>query len=261
MMMPQVISVEELRETKKIVSELGAPENFKIGIMVETPAAVQVINELCLEGISFISFGTNDLTQYILAIDRNNSEVQYIYDEMNPAVLSAISYVIRRCKRYGVETSICGQAGSKPEMVKFLVSEGIDSISTNADAAAKISELVAEMEGGKKPEINEQKEEPPKELAQPEQIMPETQKEEIQESQKPQESEVPVPSTSQDNLEQEVMEEEAAEILIQGNEKDEYMPGEGKKQKDIPSLNDSIPVDSSLFNEKEFDLENELKFE
>src|SRR3990172_1375870 len=126
--------------------------------MVETPAAVQIINDLCAEGISFISFGTNDLTQYVLAIDRNNSEVQYIYDEMNPAVLSALSYVIRRCRRYGVETSICGQAGSKEEMVKFLVGEGIDSISVNADAAEKISKLVAELESGKKPEEKNEKE-------------------------------------------------------------------------------------------------------
>jgi len=75
-MFPQVISVEEVREAKKIASKIHFPKNVKIGIMVETPAAVQVINELCEEGIDFISFGTNDLTQYTLAIDRNNEEVQ-----------------------------------------------------------------------------------------------------------------------------------------------------------------------------------------
>lgn len=145
-MMPQIISVNELKESKRIANQLGMPENVKIGIMVETPAAVQIINELCEEGISFISFGTNDLTQYVLAIDRNNEDVQYLYDEMNPAVLSAISFVIRRCKKYGVETSICGQAGSNEDMVRFLVKEGINSISANADAAESISKIVAEIE-------------------------------------------------------------------------------------------------------------------
>ncbi len=146
-MVPQVIKLEEVIETKKIASEIGMPKNVKIGIMVETPAAVQIINSLCEAGISFVSFGTNDLTQYILAIDRNNETVQYLYNEMDPAVLSALSYVIRRCKKYGVETSICGQAGSREEMVKFLLSEGIDSVSVNADAAYTISKLIAELEG------------------------------------------------------------------------------------------------------------------
>jgi pyruvate,water dikinase len=145
-MMPQIISVQEVEETKKIAESLQMPANVKLGIMVETPAAVQIINQLCETGIKFISFGTNDLTQFILAIDRNNEEIQDLYNEENPAVLSAISYVIRRCKRYGVETSICGQAASRESMVRFLMSEGIDSLSVNADAAFKISTLVAELE-------------------------------------------------------------------------------------------------------------------
>ena len=114
--------------------------------MIETPAAVQLIKELCEEGIDFISFGTNDLTQYILAVDRGNEAVQYIYDEMNQAILYQLEYVIRVCKRNKVETSICGQAGSKKEMVKFLVEKGIDSISVNADVASEIADYVKELE-------------------------------------------------------------------------------------------------------------------
>ncbi len=148
-MFPQVISVEEVRAAKKIAAKIGFPSNVKIGIMVETPAAVQIINDLCEEGISFVSFGTNDLTQYTLAIDRNNEDVQNLYNELHPAVLNSISYVIRRCRKYGVETSICGQAGSKPEMVKFLLQEGIDSISVNADAAHAVSLIVNEIESKK----------------------------------------------------------------------------------------------------------------
>ncbi len=144
-MMPQVISVDELKEVKQILKDIKF-DGAKVGVMIETPAAVQIIKDLCDEGIEFISFGTNDLTQYMLAVDRGNIAVQNLYNEMHPAVLYQLSYVIRVCKRNKVETSICGQAGSKKEMVKFLVAQGIDSISVNADAANEISLYVAEIE-------------------------------------------------------------------------------------------------------------------
>jgi len=101
---------------------------------------------LLKEGIDFVSFGTNDLTQYTLAIDRGNESVQYLYNELHPAVLNAIKRVIRTCKEMEVESSICGQAGSNKEMVKFLVENEINSISVNADAAFTISSYVAELE-------------------------------------------------------------------------------------------------------------------
>ncbi len=142
-MLPQVISVEEVRQAKKLMQEVDL--NAEFGVMVETPAAVEILGEVCKD-IEFVSMGSNDLTQYTLAIDRGNEAVQYIYDEMNPAVLSLISRTIEICRKYGVKSSICGQAGSKPEMAKFLVEKGIDSISVNADAAFEISKLVAEVE-------------------------------------------------------------------------------------------------------------------
>jgi pyruvate,water dikinase len=144
-MFPQIISVDEVKKARDIFNELKIT-NVQFGVMVETPAAVILIKDICEEGIDFISFGTNDLTQYTLAIDRGNEEVQNIYDEMNWAVLKQISKVIRECKKYGVESSICGQAGSKPEMVKFLIKQGIDSISVNADVAHEISKLVQKLE-------------------------------------------------------------------------------------------------------------------
>jgi pyruvate,water dikinase len=129
--------------------------------MVETPASVQLIKEFCEEGIDFISFGTNDLTQYILAVDRGNEQVQHLYNEMHPAVLHQLEFVIRVCKRNNVETSICGQAGSKKEMVKFLVEKGIDSISVNADVAKEIADYVTEIEKemGEEPRQYQPKEE------------------------------------------------------------------------------------------------------
>jgi pyruvate,water dikinase len=116
--------------------------------MIETPASVQIIRELC-KYVQFISFGTNDLTQYTLAVDRGNSDVQYLYNEMHPSVLSQLKKVINTCKEYKVETSICGQAGSKREMAEYLVKLGINSISVNADMAKEISQYIKDLEKSK----------------------------------------------------------------------------------------------------------------
>jgi phosphoenolpyruvate-protein kinase (PTS system EI component) len=142
-MFPQIISIEEVRKCKEYFEEIKT-ENMEFGVMIETPASVQIIEEICDE-VQFISFGTNDLTQFTLAVDRGEDNVQYLYNELHPAIFSQIRHVIKVCKRKNVESSICGQAGSKSEMVKFLVNEGIDSISVNADAALDISNLINEI--------------------------------------------------------------------------------------------------------------------
>jgi len=159
-MMPQIINIDEVFQVKDLIDKLKI-KNLKLGVMIETPAAVQVIEDLCKSGIEFISFGTNDLTQYTLAIDRGNEEVQYLYDEMNPAVLSQLVHVISVCKENNVETSICGQAASSEKMVEFLVKQGIDSLSVNADKAYDISVLVKRLEdkGLRGSEAEEAKEE------------------------------------------------------------------------------------------------------
>jgi len=143
-MFPQVITIEEVKEARKYFEEVKT-DNMEFGAMIETPAAVQIIDDIC-EEVDFVSFGTNDLTQYTLAVDRNNEDVQYLYNEMHPAIFSQIQKVIRACNEKDVETSICGQAGSKKEMAEFLFKEGIKSISVNADAAADISKLIKELE-------------------------------------------------------------------------------------------------------------------
>ena len=147
-MIPLVTHVEQVVRAKEALRKVGLEpqEEIDFGIMVETPAAVWMIEELCEVGIDFVSFGTNDLTQFTLAIDRNSSRVQKWYDEMHPAVLKELKHAITVCRKYGVETSICGQAGSKPEMAEFLVQAGIDSISANPDAVSKIRHVVAKAE-------------------------------------------------------------------------------------------------------------------
>ncbi len=274
-MAPQIISSAEVREMKRIaVEEVGIPKNVKIGIMVETPAAVQIINKLCEEGIQFVSFGTNDLTQFTLAIDRNNSEVQYLYDEMSPAVLNSIRYVIRRCKHYGVETSICGQAGSKPEMAKFLVREGIDSVSVNADAAFKVSEIIAEIEAGitKEPEY-EGREEAVKELRkEKEESKKEFREEMLAEEGGARKAHHPIavlPMQSSEKLDEDIqdiilreLETEAEKERQQGTQENEYNPGipVEEEKMEIPSLNDAIPIDSVAFAIREEAKEIDLSF-
>ena len=147
-MLPFVIRVEELRKAKQIMREVGIEpvKEIDFGVMIETPAACWVIEDLCKEGISFISFGTNDLTQLTLGIDRNNERIAHLFSEMHPAVLGEMSKVIQVCKKYKVKISICGQAGSKAEMAEFLVRQGVDSISANADAVEEIRHTVAKVE-------------------------------------------------------------------------------------------------------------------
>ena len=146
-MLPLVTNVEEVKRAKQIAIEEGIPlDKIDFGVMIETPAAALIIEDLCKEGITFISFGTNDLTQYTLAVDRNNENVAYLYDETHPAVMKLIEHVIKVCKRYGVKTSICGQAGSYPHVVEKLVRMGIDSVSANPDAVQRIREVVARTE-------------------------------------------------------------------------------------------------------------------
>ena len=145
-MLPQIISLDEIKKVKKILVELNF-KDVELGIMIETPASVQIIKEICEEGIDFISFGTNDLTQYTLAVDRGNEQVQEWYDEMHPAILYQLRYVIRICKKNKVETSICGQAANKKEMVEFLVKKDIDSLSLNPGSAKEISDYVSKLEG------------------------------------------------------------------------------------------------------------------
>ncbi|MDO8428263.1 MAG: phosphoenolpyruvate synthase [Candidatus Diapherotrites archaeon] len=144
-MLPFVIHVNEIQAAKVIAKQVGlelGSQKVKFGVMVETPAACWIIEDFAQEGINFVSFGTNDLTQLTLGIDRNNERIQKQFTELHPAVLGQIKMVIEKCKNYGIETSICGQAGSNPEMVKKLIQFGINSISANIDAVQKIKNTV-----------------------------------------------------------------------------------------------------------------------
>ena len=147
-MIPLVTHPDEVRKVKEIAREVGLElgKDVPFGIMVETPAAALIIEEFIKEGINFVSLGTNDLTQYTIAIDRNNELVSKYYKEDHPAVLKLVEHVIKTCKKYGIKTSICGQAGSRPHIVEKLVEWGIDSVSANIDAVETIRRVVARTE-------------------------------------------------------------------------------------------------------------------
>lgn len=146
-MFPLVNDVEDVHRAKALMEEVGIdPEKRTWGVMIETPASALCVEEMASAGISFASFGTNDLTQYTLAVDRNNENVAGRFDELHPAVLKLIGNTIEACRENDVDTSICGQAGSKPQMVRYLVNEGVSSISANIDAVRDVQHEVKRVE-------------------------------------------------------------------------------------------------------------------
>ncbi|WP_424019890.1 phosphoenolpyruvate synthase [Halorientalis pallida] len=146
-MFPLVNDAEDVLRAKRLMEEAGIdPEKRSWGVMIETPAAALGVEKMAEAGIDFASFGTNDLTQYTLAVDRNNGNVADRFDELHPAVLDLISQTIETCRDHDVNTSICGQAGSKPRMVKHLVNEGATSISANIDAVRDVQHEVKRVE-------------------------------------------------------------------------------------------------------------------
>ncbi|WP_336034732.1 pyruvate, water dikinase [Halobacterium yunchengense] len=146
-MLPLVNDADDVRRARDLMADAGIDtEKRTWGVMIETPAAALSIDEMAAEGIDFASFGTNDLTQYTLAVDRNNENVADRFDELHPAVLDLIEYTIESCREHDVDTSICGQAGSKPDMVDFLVETGVSSISANIDAVRDVQHEVKRVE-------------------------------------------------------------------------------------------------------------------
>ena len=147
-MIPLSQNPEELKQAKALCSSIGFEphKDVDFGMMVEIPAAAIMIDEYIKVGIDFVSLGTNDLTQYTLAVDRNNEFVAKHYSEEHPAVMKLIERTIRKCAEAGVKCSICGQAGSVPHIVEKLVEFGISSVSSNTDAIADVRKTVARAE-------------------------------------------------------------------------------------------------------------------
>ncbi len=149
LMIPFIRRIGELRAIKDIMEEVEIyrTRDFKLWIMVEVPSTVILIDQFCEEGIDGISIGTNDLTQLTLGIDRDNATMAKGFDERNEAVLRSLKRVITTCGRFGVTTSLCGQAPSVyPEFAEKLVEFGITSMSVNPDAVERTRKIVASAE-------------------------------------------------------------------------------------------------------------------
>jgi pyruvate,water dikinase len=149
-MFPFVRTTWELQKALKLLEDEGLERNrdFKVWIMVEVPSTVFLADEFA-RMVDGFSIGSNDLTQLILGADRDSGLLAKMgyFDERDPAVLKAVRHIIRTAKRHGITSSICGQAPSVyPEIVEFLVREGIDSISVNPDAVIATRRLVSSIE-------------------------------------------------------------------------------------------------------------------
>ena len=151
-MYPMIISVDEVKEIKKIVESIKAELTEKgieygeveQGIMIETPAAV-MISDLLAEEVDFFSIGTNDLTQYTLAIDRQNSKLDNIYDAHHPAVLRMIQQTIENGHKAGCWVGICGELGADMTLTETFLKMGIDELSVSPTFVLPIRKLIREM--------------------------------------------------------------------------------------------------------------------
>lgn len=151
-MYPMIISVDEVKEIKKIVESIKTELTEKgieygeveQGIMIETPAAV-MISDLLAEEVDFFSIGTNDLTQYTLAIDRQNSKLDNIYDAHHPSVLRMIQKTIENGHKAGCWVGICGELGADMTLTETFLKMGIDELSVSPTFVLPIRKLIREM--------------------------------------------------------------------------------------------------------------------
>lgn len=149
LMIPFVRTPEEFSKIKDIIDETGLKQDnkFKIWIMAEVPSVALLIEEFCQLGINGVSIGSNDLTQLVLGIDRDNALLADEFDERHPAVEKAISEIISITKKHNISSSICGNAPSVyPEVVEYLIKAGITSISVAPDQIIPARKLVASIE-------------------------------------------------------------------------------------------------------------------
>jgi pyruvate,water dikinase len=148
-MVPFVRTVEELARTKELLEAGGlkASADFKLWMMTEVPSNIFLLDKFIDVGIDGISIGSNDLTQLILGIDRDNTVLAQDFDERNEAVMLALEQAIKNCARRGITSSICGQAPSVyPEITEKLVEWGITSVSVSPDMIDRVREMIAEVE-------------------------------------------------------------------------------------------------------------------
>ncbi|MGB9662487.1 MAG: phosphoenolpyruvate--protein phosphotransferase [Moorellaceae bacterium] len=147
-MYPMVASIAEIREARKILEEAREEVDqwrpVEIGVMIETPAAALTADVLARE-VDFFSIGTNDLTQYTLAVDRGNEEVMALYDPFHPAVLRLIYHAVESAHRYNKWVGLCGEMGGEVAAVPLLVGLGLDELSMSPLFIPQIRQAVLQL--------------------------------------------------------------------------------------------------------------------
>ncbi|MDO8471862.1 MAG: phosphoenolpyruvate synthase [bacterium] len=149
LMIPFVRTTDELISIKELIRKSGLEQSneFKLWIMAEVPSVAILAEQFCQLGIDGMSIGSNDLTQLVLGVDRDNGTLAADFDERNPAVLMAIEHIARTCRQYNVTCSICGQAASDyAEVVECLVRAGATSVSVSPDRVVDTRKLIASVE-------------------------------------------------------------------------------------------------------------------
>ncbi|MDO5146283.1 MAG: phosphoenolpyruvate--protein phosphotransferase [Eubacteriales bacterium] len=150
-MVPMISCVDEFRTVKGMLKELMAEldekgiaynKDIKVGIMVETPAA-SLMADVFAKEVDFFSIGTNDLTQYTMAVDRGNPDVAYLYSTYNPAVLRSIERVIKAAKAEGTMVGMCGEAAADPLLTPLLLSFGLDEFSVSATSILATRKVIS----------------------------------------------------------------------------------------------------------------------
>lgn len=153
-MFPMIISVGEIHKIKEIIAEVqeelkseGIPykENVELGVMIETPASVMISRDLAKE-VDFFSVGTNDLTQYTLAIDRQNAKLDEFYDPHHPAILSMIRMAAENAHAEGAWIGICGELGADLELTQEFLDMGLDELSVSPSMVLPLRKKIRECE-------------------------------------------------------------------------------------------------------------------
>lgn len=162
-MIPMITSVTEVQAVKKIINgicrdldkkDIKYDKDIKIGVMIETPAAAIMADVLAHE-VDFFSIGTNDLTQYTLAVDRGNENVAYLYSALNPAVIRSIKHIIECAHNAGIEAGMCGEAAADERMIPLLLNFGLDEFSVTVSRVLETRKEIASWSSKEVKEITE----------------------------------------------------------------------------------------------------------
>lgn len=149
-LLPMINSLDEIDEAKRLIDRAAAEvsEMFgfpqpqpRIGIMIEVPSVLFLLPHLASR-IDFVSVGTNDLTQYLLAVDRNNPHVGALYDSLHPSMLQALNMIITHCRQYSLPVSVCGEMAGEPMGALLLIGLGYRTLSMNGRSVARIKYLL-----------------------------------------------------------------------------------------------------------------------